>query len=179
MPAVDLAENTGKEAGFHGPAVRRFSAEQFRDAVAQVTGVWYDKADFGGTTNHVRASFVATDPLMTALGRPSREQVVTVRATTATTLQGLELTNGKTLARILQRGAERLAANFDLPDVKAPAKMSTDLLLDRIYLQALGRKPKSDERKLARELVGDPVRPEGVEDLLWAVCMLPKFQLIY
>ena len=29
---------------FHGPTVRRMSAEQFRDAVASVTGIWPSKS---------------------------------------------------------------------------------------------------------------------------------------
>jgi hypothetical protein len=32
---------------------------------------------------------------------------------------------------------------------------------------------------MARDLVGSPARKEGVEDLLWAMTMLPEFQLIY
>src|SRR5205814_1509572 len=56
----------------------------------------------------VRASLVASDPLMTALGRPSREQVLTSRMSAATTLQGLELTNGDTLAKVVEKGAQRL-----------------------------------------------------------------------
>ncbi len=56
----------------------------------------------------VRAALVAADPLLVALARPNREQVVTTRPTTATTLQALELTNGETLADVLKRGAENL-----------------------------------------------------------------------
>jgi hypothetical protein len=33
--------------------------------------------------------------------------------------------------------------------------------------------------KLARTLVGDKPTRDGVEDFLWAVVMLPEFQLIY
>jgi hypothetical protein len=33
--------------------------------------------------------------------------------------------------------------------------------------------------QLAREVVGQPIQPAGVEDLLWSVAMLPEFQLIY
>ena len=33
--------------------------------------------------------------------------------------------------------------------------------------------------RLAEEMVGTPVKKEGVEDLLWAMTMLPEFQLIY
>jgi hypothetical protein len=42
----------------------------------------------------VRSSMVTADPLTVALGRPNREQVITSRASAATTLQALELTNG-------------------------------------------------------------------------------------
>ena len=39
--------------------------------------------------------------------------------------------------------------------------------------------PTRQELQLAEELVGQPVRKEGVEDFLWAMAMLPEFQLIY
>src|SRR2546426_997015 len=56
----------------------------------------------------VRAGLVNSDPVMTALGRPNREQVITTRASAATTLQGLEMTNGRTLAELLKRGAQEV-----------------------------------------------------------------------
>lgn len=118
----------------------------------------------------IRAALVNNDPLMTALGRPNREQVLTSRATVATTLQALEMTNGATLARLLKRGAENLLAQ--------PPASRRDLV-NRLYLQALGRRPTIEELELIEELVGEPVRQEGVEDLLWAMTMLPEFQLIY
>lgn len=117
-----------------------------------------------------RASLVTADPLMIALGRPNREQFITVRQTTATTLQALELTNGATLAKLLKEGSGKIvAANGS--DGAA--------LVDTLYQKTLSRKPTSAERRLAVGLVGSPVRPEGVEDLLWALTMLPEFQLIY
>jgi mono/diheme cytochrome c family protein len=118
----------------------------------------------------VRASLVAADPLMVALGRPNREQVVTTRPAVATTLQALEMTNGETLADILKRGAQSLLAD--------PAT-DADKLIPALYEKALGRKPTTAELKLARELVGQPAQLAGVEDLLWTVTMLPEFQLIY
>jgi hypothetical protein len=117
----------------------------------------------------VRASLVAADPLAVALGRPSREQVITVRPSAATTLQALELTNGETLAKVLHQGAEKLASTAPAPDK----------LTDRLYRQSLGRSPTSAEQLLAAELLGQSVQKEGVEDLLWAMAMLPEFQLIY
>jgi mono/diheme cytochrome c family protein len=118
----------------------------------------------------VRASLVAADPLMLALGRPNREQVMTTRQSTATTLQALEMTNGDTLNKVLKRGAEKLLAD---------TKLSTDELVEQVFVKSLGRAPNGSERKLATELVGSPAKPEGVEDLLWSVAMLPEFQLIY
>jgi mono/diheme cytochrome c family protein len=109
-----------------------------------------------------RASLVNADPLMTALGRPNREQTITVRQATPTTLQALELTNGATLATLLRRGAEALAA-------KPPAE---------IFHHALGRAPAPAEAALLAGFVGELARPDGVEDLLWSLAMHPEFQLI-
>lgn len=117
----------------------------------------------------VRASLVAADPLMVALGRPNREQVVTVRSSEATTLQALELTNGDTLSKILKRGAAEIVAKTN----------NSRQLIASVYQQAIGRKPSSPELELAEETVGKKPTAEGVEDLLWAMVMLPEFQLIY
>jgi len=118
----------------------------------------------------VRASLVAADPLMIALGRPNRDIVVTTRPTVATTLQALEMTNGETLADILKRGSKNILAD------SAAAKGD---LVSSIYEKALGRQPTGRELQTARELVGQPAQQAGVEDLLWTVTMLPEFQLIY
>jgi len=124
----------------------------------------------GANTGRIRSSLVAADPLMVALGRPNREQVVTVRSSVATTLQMLELANGQTLAKLLKQGAEQLL--LEKPD-------SARDLINRLYQSALGRKPAPRELQLAEELVGQPATKEGVEDFLWAMAMLPEFQLIY
>jgi mono/diheme cytochrome c family protein len=116
-----------------------------------------------------RAATVAADPLMVAMGRPNREQVVTTRPAAATTLQALELTNGKTVSQVLQSGAASVVAqNPDGPS-----------LVKTIYEEALGRAPTPGELQLAGELVGKKPAPENVEDFLWAMVMMPEFQLIY
>jgi hypothetical protein len=107
--------------------------------------------------------------LMVALGRPNREQVVTVRSSEATTLQALELTNGETLSQILKRGAADMAGKTN----------NSRKLIASVYEQALGRKPAHAEFQIAEETVGKKPTKEGVEDLLWAMVMLPEFQLIY
>lgn len=117
----------------------------------------------------VRAALVSADPLSTALGRPNREQVTSTRPPTATTLQMLELTNGKTFAELLKRGAGKIAS--DTPGAAAAVQ--------RIFRQGLGRAPTPREAALATSLIGTPVQTSGVEDLLWSVAMLPEFQLIH
>lgn len=117
-----------------------------------------------------RASLVAADPLMVALGRPNREQIVTVRQEQPTTLQALELTNGHTLAMVLKRAADQLVG----AGTTDPAALITSL-----YRHALSRTPRPAELVAAQELVGAPAQSEGVQDLLWALTQLPEFQLIY
>jgi len=180
LPALPAVEQEAAGFVFRGPIVRRMSAEQFRDAVGALTGVWYEKPAArvvhpDGTTNRfgvTRAALVAADPLQVALGRPNREQVITARSPTATTLQALELTNGAELAAILARGAETVTTGSgEIPsDVR---------LVEGLYQKALSRKPTTKERQAARELLGQPVQKAGVEDLMWALTMLPEFQLIY
>lgn len=117
----------------------------------------------------VRAALCAADPLMTALGRPNRDQVNTVRPTAATTLMALELTNGATLFDVLKKGAKSFATEKDI---------NADELIGRLYTKALGRDPTSQEAAAAKEIIGSNVSPEGVEDFFWALVMLPEFQLI-
>src|SRR5262249_19109588 len=119
--------------------------------------------------DHVRACWANNDMIMTALGRPNRERVVTNRLSPATMLQMLELTNGQELAGIVEMGAKMwMSRKID----------DSQELVRQIYRESLGRTPSEKEMSLALELIGSPVRQEGVEDLLWSVMMLPEFQLI-
>ena len=117
----------------------------------------------------VRASLAFDDPLMSALGRTSREQVVTRRDPIATTLQALELTNGGTLDARLKQGARRWIDQQG----NDPEKLTR-----KLFLVALGRAPSPAELAASKDLTGVPATPEGLHDLLWAVAMLPEFQLI-
>lgn len=118
----------------------------------------------------IRAWLAKSDPFMRTLGRPNRDVVVTTRPSVATTLEALELTNGPTLASKLEQAALNILE-------AAPERPRA--LVDDLYLRALGRKPTREERKIATGLVGEELTPEGVEDFLWALVMLPEFQLIY
>jgi hypothetical protein len=179
--AVLSKEPTGDDYVFRGPEVKRMTAEQFLDAVWQITRAGPAKPaaqaaipPFDDTTpaerRYVRASLINADLLMRSLGRPNREQVVTTRADQLTTLEALDLSNGQILADTLARGAANL--------LKDHLKSSGDELIETIYKRALCRKPTAEEMATARAILGNPVTPESLADLLWAVFMLPEFQLI-
>jgi hypothetical protein len=58
----------------------------------------------------VRASLVKSDFLMRSLGRPNRDQIVSVRPSELSALEAIDLSNGEILAGTLHRGAENLLA---------------------------------------------------------------------
>src|SRR5262249_34353704 len=118
----------------------------------------------------VRAALAVADPLQRSLGRPNREQVVTTRPDELSTLQALDLSNGQILADLLDRGAKNLRKQH--PD------RQPDEVIAWVYRSALCRRPTVDETETARRIVGAPITDEGLSDLLWAVFMLPEFQLI-
>ncbi len=124
----------------------------------------------GRDVGSVRSSYLFDDPLIRALGRPSRDQTLTRRESIATTLQALELFNGPTLDERLKSGA----AHWHARKVDRPER-----LIEQIYETALGRKPLPSEVAAAIELTGAAPTNEGIEDLLWAVTMLPEFQLLH
>ena len=79
------------------------------------------------------------------------------------------MSNGSKLADALHRGAVGIvkAREYDGP-----------ALVDYLFRFTLARLPTSDERGAAVELLGPKPAPENVEDLLWALLMLPEFQLV-
>ena len=68
---------------------------------------WASLRDFRLSTETflVRASMVENDPLQSALGRPIRDQVTMSRASQATLLQALTLTNDRAFTAALDRAA--------------------------------------------------------------------------
>jgi len=176
--AYQLTSNTTieDEGGymFHGPAVRRMSAEQFYDAMSQVTGAWqaepkYEPAPEADSRSEgtIRAWRVPADELAVALGRPNREMVTLRRPLEYSRLQGIELTNGETLAKFLAKGAAEIEAA--LPED----------VIGALYLRALQREPTVAERQLVADAGMDLKKPEDMQDFLWSLFMHPEFQLIY
>ena len=118
----------------------------------------------------VRASLVTQDPFLRALGRPTRENVVTRRASEAALLQSLELTNGDFLAGHLESGAAAWLASHG---------SDTESLIGRLYSTILGRPPSRREMRTATRALGQTPSEESVADLLWAMFLSPEFRYIY
>ncbi len=109
LPAVARDSKEIKDYVFTGPEVRRMSAEEFSDSLRSITGEWRSLASRGAkTATWSRDWQILASPLSVALGRPIRDQVYTERNNDPTTLQALEMVNGDTINKMLNRGAMRL-----------------------------------------------------------------------
>ncbi len=160
------------EYRYAGPRAKRLTAEQFVDAVWQITGTApteFDAPIERGDVGMVRASLVKSDFLMRSLGRPNRDQVVTSRPDELSTLEAIDLSNGAILAELLERGANQLLQR---------AWESPEQFIDWLFVHALCRKPTEAEAAALRQLLGEKLESEPVQDALWAVIMLPEFQLV-
>jgi hypothetical protein len=167
--ATVVASKSGEGFIFEGPSAKRMTAEQFIDAVWEITETAPGKIDAkvergSEKARIVRASLMKSTLLMRALGRPNREQVVTTRPADLTTLQALELNNGREFVDYLNRGATKFVAEKEM--------------VETLYLEALSRLPSSLEKQVARKILGGRVTPDSAADFLWAIFMLPEFQFI-
>jgi len=173
--SVAIVTAQGEDAAvFRGPLSKRMSAEQFVDAVWTITGtapeIPHKAVPRGGdgAKKMVRASLVPSDLLMRALGRPNREQIVSMRPDNITTLEAIDLANGEQLAAYLKPGAERLMAGDHF----------ANSLVETVYMRALSRRPSPSEARGLSAMLGANPTPQAVEDLLWMVLLLPEFQFV-
>lgn len=116
----------------------------------------------------VRAGLVKSDFLMRALGRPNRDQIVSMRPGDLGTLEAITLANGPILAETLETGANNITAR---------PWPGTAAFVQWLYRFALARNPSADELAAATAALGSRLTPQGVQDILWAVIMQPEFQL--
>jgi hypothetical protein len=165
---------------FKGILRKRISAEQFADiAGAIIDPIFSDSImmykptfDAGFIPNggfFARAAFVANNPLLISMGRPNRENVATSRETQATLLQALELTNGSTFNSMLKRGSLKWKLKYGTAEV----------IIQQLYTQALGRTPSQKEKEIAKKMLGEKPNEDSIQDLFWAVMLLPEMQIIY
>ena len=176
----DPNEIISQEYKFSGRLRKRMSAEQFSDAGSALFGSIFPDSmvryrpiikvsNDQAIQLFPRASQVVNNPFLTALGRPNRETVSTNRESQANLLQALELTNGERFNNMLNKGAENWKQKYK----------SGDLIIKEIYKQALGREVRTDEYKIAIKILGNNPKTDSIQDLFWAMMLLPEFQIIY
>ena len=183
LPSVAMADPnkiTAQDFVFKGMLRKRMSAEQFTDAVSYLIYPVFVDSLMGynpyqknvlqaARPMFARAALVINNPFLIALGRPSRENVTTSRESQANLLQALELTKGERFGEALQKGAAEWKGKYQTGDV----------IIKELYSKALNRAPSQKEFAVAKKALGDKPKPEDVEDLFWAVVLLPEFQIIY
>jgi len=185
---ADIREDENAPYVFQGPVRKRMTAEQFLDSIRSVTGVWAkaDGAAFkdggaGGQLNVVmkahglkkwddrpiRTAFGKRDSLQAALGRPNRDQVVTSRPDSVTTLEAINLSNGPELAGLIRDGAVKIGTAGDPKD-----------LIPKVFRASVSREPTTEEMAISLSMIGEKPSTEDIEDFLWSVFMLPEFHYI-
>jgi hypothetical protein len=157
----------------------RVAGEWNTVAVIPALGVWTAAVDsagrnllaqaMNGDLRMVRASLMKNDFLMRSLGRPFREQIVSMRPAELTTLEAVDLSNGSTLAGYLSRGATFLTQQ---------SGGDNNAMISRLYEFALSRQPSNDEQLVLINSLSTPATTQEVEDVLWAIFMMPEFFLV-
>ena len=165
---------------FRGTLIKRMSGEQFADAISSIIQPVFEESLMGynpyakslpATLKPIftRASLVVNNPLLIALGRPSRETVSTSRESQANLLQALELTKGERFNNALKKGAENWKAKYN----------TSDAIINELYSRALNRAPTKKEFEIAIKALGTNADVDSIQDLFWAIVLLPEFQIIY
>jgi hypothetical protein len=137
-------------------------------AVNAATGARLEQALAGGV-QMVRASLLKNDFLMRSLGRPQREQIVSMRPEELTTLEAIDLSNGAVLADYLRRGAAGLHSRWSGDRAG---------LIKYLCQFAWSRDPGPDEQSAMLESLSENPSAAEIEDLIWAVIMTPEFLLV-
>ena len=164
----------GKE-GRLGALAKNFSEVR----VIKPVGAWLEKINpqatlllsqlSNGPLPMVRASLLKNTALMRSLGRPMREQIVSMRPTELTTLEAIDLANEAELSKAFAAGASKLVERFD---------GDSSRLIPFIFQFALSREPTQDEFAVLRDSMGPQADAQAMQDALWVVCMLPEFWLV-
>lgn len=182
LPAVAIEEVNdinAQDFQFAGMLRRKMTAEQFSDAVSSTIYPIYNGSQLKYNPYNqpdlynihipfARAALVENDDFLSAMGRPGRDNVITSRENQSNLLQAMELTNGGTLNETLLKGAQKLLTQTN----------TSDQIINDVYLKTLGRTPNENELQVAKRLLGEKPQEENIQDFLWAVVLLPEFQLI-
>ena len=156
---------------FGHTSLRRLSAEQLLDALAQATGI---EEDYPGLPAGFRAAQIPTSRtgsyFLKTFGRPPRKSPCACeRSQTPTLPQILHLMNGPAVQG-------RLRAEGGTLNRLLKAGLGEDELVSELYVNALSRPPTPAELTRGRQHLREaPDRAQGAEDLFWALLNSRQF----
>lgn len=156
---------------------RRLTAEQLLDSLMVTTG---SRPQFPGLPPDLRAAQLpdahfASAGFLEQFGKPARESSCECERSTEVSLgQALLMINGPTVARALNDPHGRLARLLG-------QSLSTEALIDELYLAAWSRLPTEAEREKALSVFMAPgaIREKVAQDLLWALINSPGYLFNY
>jgi hypothetical protein len=150
---------------------RRLTAEQLADALDAVTGT---REKYPGLPLGTRAIQLPDTRvrsfLLDVFGRPARQITCECERTVQPNIaQALHLLNGDFLNRKLEAPGGRLAK-------LVTAKATPDTVIEELYLAALSRPPRAEERDRARRWLSEAGSlKDGAADLLWVLVNSREF----
>jgi len=152
---------------FQGPIVRRMTAEQFADSFSQTVTPIYSVDKQGKI---IRAGDKPRDPFQSALGRPTRENVTSVRSERGNLLESLELTNGTVLDSALKQAAEQAFKEHGA---------NVEEFVKPLFQRGLNRQPTEKELSLLVSFYRENPKAIAYHDIIWIFINLPEFQSIF
>ncbi len=156
---------------FSHAALRLLSAEQLLDTISQVTG---SPERFAGLPLGMRAAELPDGEFyhrfLRAFGQPQRSSACECeREGDSTLTQALHLIGGRVVHNKLRSADGRV-------QTLAASNKSDSELIDELYLAALSRFPRDDERQLGlAHFQSTADRRQALEDLTWAVINSKEF----
>jgi hypothetical protein len=165
-------ETNGEDERFYSRYVlRRLPAEVLLDAVAQVTGVATPFPNVAPGTRAIQVPDAKNNPyFLTVFGKPPR--LITVdseRTAEPSVAQALHAINGETLN-------QKLRAPGGLIDSLARHGIDDEMALRHLYLAALSREPRPEEKARMLAALGEGEdRRQALEDIAWAILTSKEF----
>ncbi|MEZ5353726.1 MAG: DUF1549 and DUF1553 domain-containing protein [Bryobacteraceae bacterium] len=153
---------------------RKLSAEVLMDAVAQVTGAWFEFSGYpAGTSPKELVATNGPPVFLSIFGFPKRD-VMDHREEGPSLAQALHLMNNDAVRKLIEKPDNVLAGLL--------AGGGDDDAIDALYLRAFARKPSATQRQTVSGYIRSAQssglsRRRAFENVLWAMLNSREFQL--
>lgn len=175
LSSQPLPENAADDRFYSHYYVKRLAAEPLLDAVDQATGVPTKHRNLPLGTRAIELPDAEyPNYFLNTFAKPRRASVCECERSAAPNLsQALHTLNGDTLAQKIADKNGRLMRMIE-------AGTPPDQIIDTLYLAALCRFPRPEERAMCQELLAQAASPrEGLEDIFWALLNSKEFLFVH